>query len=432
MGANGNHDKRTHIKLPLLHGGQLKAYGLHLKHRLIVVRCGRRWGKSELLKTIGCNVTARGKYFGYFAPAYKYMSEFYRDTKTILANDIASSSKTDGVILTRHGGRMDFWSTENEHAGRSRKYHGIAVDEVGLCKSNMQDVWNQAIRPTLLDYNGFAIMCGTPLGVNENDFFYQICNDKSLGFTEIHLPTHTNPHLSPEALEALERDNHPLVFRQEYLAEFVDWGGIRFFDINKLLVKQQPIPVPDRVDYVVAIMDTATKTGSLHDGTGVLYVAFGRGQPLYILDYDIVQIEGSLLEVFLNVIYEQIDHYCKLCNARLPSPGVLIEDKSSGMVLLQQAKRKGVKVHAIDSKLTSVGKDERAINISGYVHREQVKLCNVAYDKLITFKGKRRNHLLSQLSEFRLADKDANKREDDLLDCFTYAVALTLGNKGGF
>ena len=54
-------------------------------------------------------------------------------------------------------------------------------------------------------------------------------------------------------------------------------------------------------------------------------------------------------------------------------PGAFIEDKNSGTILLQQALRRQMLTHPIDSKLTAMGKDERAISVSGCVHRELVK-----------------------------------------------------------
>jgi hypothetical protein len=47
------------------------------------------------------------------------------------------------------------------------------------------------------------------------------------------------------------------------------------------------------------------------------------------------------------------------------------------------------------------------------------------------YKGATRNHLWSQVVGFRVGDKDAARRADDLLDTFTYAVAITLGGEGG-
>ena len=78
-----------------------------------------------------------------------------------------------------------------------------------------------------------------------------------------------------------------------------------------------------------------------------------------------------------------------------------------------------------------MGKDERAISISGYVHRELVKYTEHAFSKTTVYKRHARNHLLDQIESFRVGDKD-HYREDDLLDTFCYGVALALGNREGF
>jgi hypothetical protein len=86
---------------------------------------------------------------------------------------------------------------------------------------------------------------------------------------------------------------------------------------------------------------------------------------------------------------------------------------------------------AIDSKLTAMGKDERALNVSGYVYSGKVKYTDHAYNKATEYKRRTKNHLMDQVESFRMGDKDS-KREDDLLDTFCYGIALTLGNSDGF
>ena len=78
-----------------------------------------------------------------------------------------------------------------------------------------------------------------------------------------------------------------------------------------------------------------------------------------------------------------------------------------------------------------MGKDERALSVSGYVHKENVKYTDYAFDKTTVHKRKSRNHLVDQIESFRIGDKD-NKREDDLLDTFCYGIAIGLGNSEGF
>ena len=78
-----------------------------------------------------------------------------------------------------------------------------------------------------------------------------------------------------------------------------------------------------------------------------------------------------------------------------------------------------------------MGKDERALSVSGYVYRGSVKYTDYAFDKTTVHKRKSRNHLVDQIESFRIGDKD-NKREDDLLDTFCYGIALALGDGSGF
>jgi hypothetical protein len=98
---------------------------------------------------------------------------------------------------------------------------------------------------------------------------------------------------------------------------------------------------------------------------------------------------------------------------------------------LQQAIRRQWPTTAIDSKLTAMGKDERALSVSGYVYQGNVKYTDYAFNKTTVYKRKSRNHLSDQIESFRIGDKD-NKREDDLLDTFCYGIAIALGNSEGF
>ena len=125
-----------------------------------------------------------------------------------------------------------------------------------------------------------------------------------------------------------------------------------------------------------------------------------------------------------------LEELAGLCGARGGSIGAFIEDKTPGRfaaagVATANARR------AIDSKLTAMGKDERAISVSGYVHRELVKYTDRAFEKTVGYKRRSRNHLLDQVESFRVGDRGSD-REDDLLDTFCYGVALALGNNEGF
>ena len=87
---------------------------------------------------------------------------------------------------------------------------------------------------------------------------------------------------------------------------------------------------------------------------------------------------------------------------------------------------------ACPSELTAAGKDGRAMNASGAVFRGDVKWSEQAYERRVTFHGQERNHMTTQVHNFRFGDKKAATRADDLLDTFCYAIALALGGEEGF
>ncbi len=208
-------------------------------------------------------------------------------------------------------------------------------------------------------------------------------------------------------------------------------AGTSFFDVANVLVDGEPVEYPVRPEVVFAVVDTATKTGAKHDGTAASFWAYAprNKHPLVCLDWSVDQIEGALLETWLPTVFERLEHLAKQTHARMGSIGAFIEDKASGMVLLQHADRRGWPASPIDSKLTAMGKDERAISVTGHVTAQEVKISQYAYDKVTTYKGRTGNHFLMQVFRFQIGVKD---QEDDALDTFTYAIAISLGNSEGF
>jgi len=387
-----------------------------------------------MMQSLACVAAANGQKVGWFAPDYKIQSEAFREIADTLHPVIKNSSKIDGIITTIKDGRIDFWTLENERAGRSRKYHKVFIDEAAFTKPNMMKVWQTAIKPALLDYQGSCLIASTPNGVDSENFFWQVCNEPEHGFNEYHAPTHTNPFLPKEELDKLERENHPLVFRQEYLAEFVDWSGEAFFSLDKLLHEGSPVNYPDKCDGIFAVIDTAVKGGKENDGTAVIYCAINKfyGHPLVILDWDIIQVDGALLESWMPSVFERCEELATMTRARHGVIGTFIEDAAAGAILLQQGRSRGWKTHPIDSALTMAGKDERAISVSGYFHQGKIKISQYAFDKVVNFKNATRNHLITQVTSFRIGDKEAYKRADDLLDTFVYSLAIGVGNKYGY
>jgi hypothetical protein len=48
------------------------------------------------------------------------------------------------------------------------------------------------------------------------------------------------------------------------------------------------------------------------------------------------------------------------------------------------------------------------------------------------FKEQELNHLITQITTFRVGDKEGYKRADDLLDTYCYGLSIGLGGSQGF
>lgn len=425
---------RIEITMPTFHAGQIDVYRNRSDRN--AVRCGRRFGKTKMMEGLAINGGAKGRKVGLFTPEHKQWSEPYVEILSALAPLKTEASKTAGIIRLSNGGQVDFWSLiDNELAGRGREYDIVLVDEAAFTKPvQMQNIWSKSIEPTMATRpNPVVWVFSTPNGNDPTNFFYDICRNPESKFKEHYAPSSVNPLVKPDYLEEKRREVHPMIFKQEYLAEFVDFSGDAFFLEEWLLENGQPVAYPTVCDAVFAIMDTAVKAGSSNDGTAVSYWASSQfvGHPLVCLDWELVQIEGATLENWIPTIRKRLEDLARECRARFGIRGIFIEDAQSGSILLQQCAMRGIPAEALPQKQTSLGKDGRAWNASGAVAQGKVKWSRFSADKRTVFKGASQNHMESQVYGFRMGDKDAAKRSDDLLDTFCYAVIVALGNSDG-
>jgi len=58
------------------------------------------------------------------------------------------------------------------------------------------------------------------------------------------------------------------------------------------------------------------------------------------------------------------------------------------------------------------------LSVSGYHYRGLCKITDAAFNKVTTYNRRTLNHFTEQVNSFRMADKDASKREDDLTDAY--------------
>lgn len=213
--------------------------------------------------------------------------------------------------------------------------------------------------------------------------------------------------------------------------------GSYYFSKANILVEQPdktfaPVQGTPRVDAVYAVIDSASKVGAKRDGTGVMYFGFIQypKKMLYVLDWDLQQMNAAVLEVWLPNVLKRCEELAVIHRARAGSQGAKIEDKDSGIVLLQKATEKRLLASAIPSAFTALGKEGRAVSVSGYVYNGLVKFTQAAYDKVVVYKGRSKNHAVDQITTFRMGH-GTPLDEDELFDCFCYGAGLAYGDYKG-
>jgi len=198
-------------------------------------------------------------------------------------------------------------------------------------------------------------------------------------------------------------------------------------------VEHRPAEWPRVCDAVYAVADTASKTEKKHDGTGVVYYAYTRypKPSLVALEWAYDKISADLLTAWMPGILRRGEELAKIVKPRGGWTYCYVEDKDSGVALIQHAQRKGWRVKPVPSELTALGKDGRALSVSGYISQGLFKVSQPAFDHTCAFNGRVRNHFFYQATNYRMK-KGTPEDEDEMFDCMCYGVALAFGNTKGF
>jgi phage FluMu gp28-like protein len=229
------------IDLPRPHTGQRKVLGS--KARFRVLMCGRRWGKSLISKQYTITEALDGKINAYITPNYSLAKVFFDEIAKIIPNEVATINKSDLVFKFVTGGEIRFFTGERLDNLRGLKFHNVIIDEACYIP-NLEDAWNNAIRPTLTDYQGRALFISTPRG---KDFFYRLyLRSGEKDFESFKYTTYDNPFINDIEIDDAKASLPKAVFEQEYMANPMENAanpfGMDFIRSNiQTLSSNQPI-----------------------------------------------------------------------------------------------------------------------------------------------------------------------------------------------
>lgn len=215
------------VVLARRHPGQ-QAIVMH-PARFKVVMCGRRFGKTALGVREACDAALQGHPVGWFAPTYKYVLEVWRELLQRLKPVIARSNDQERRIELVTGGVIEMWTMDTPDPGLGRKYKLAIIDEAGIVP-DLLDLWQRAIRPTLVDLSGHGLFLGTPRGRRHGFvvLFNRGNDPNEPNWASFRAKTLDNPFIPPEEVESARKELPPEVFAQEFEGIPTDDGANPF------------------------------------------------------------------------------------------------------------------------------------------------------------------------------------------------------------
>jgi hypothetical protein len=271
-----------------LHTGHLEV--INDPARFKVLAAGRRFGKTLLTSLIALAVLMQlNRRVWIIAPDYKLGEKVFRELYSILVTQLkiiqpgkpgkgrARNQVGDYYLETPWGSILEVKSMERPDSLAGEALDLIVVDEAAL-QPNLDEIWSQMLRPTLLDKRGSAIFISTPRGKNGFYRLYlngQIGNKQRKGTMKVIIDREldidndmrdwssfqkssydnpllsTSPEESKEQLDKAYREavlaGKILKFKQEYLADFEAVSDSCFPGL--ITEKTDKSPFPHVVDY---------------------------------------------------------------------------------------------------------------------------------------------------------------------------------------
>jgi hypothetical protein len=278
------------ISLPRPHPKQ--ALFVNSEAKRIIVRAGRRGGKTVGVAIRATKAFLAGKRVLYAAPTQEQIQRFWVSITRALHEPIAA-----GIFIkneTYH--TIELPGTEQriraKTAWNADTLRGDYADELILDEWQLmnEEAWGVVGAPMLMDNDGDAVFIYTPPSLSSRStskaddpqhaakLFKKAEKDESGRWSTFHFKSMDNPYISAEAVQEMAQDMTALAYRMEIEAEDVDEAPGAFWT-RAMLDKNRVEKAPDFERVIVGVDPSATSGG---DEAGI--VVGGRtGQDGYVI-----------------------------------------------------------------------------------------------------------------------------------------------------
>ena len=269
----------------------------------------------------------------------RYFERYFRPELNIFKRNVWRYNRNSNEFNLNNCS-IDFRSADKPENMEGFGYHLVIINEAGIVLKK-KNLWQESILPMILDHEADVIIGGTPKGKklksNEKHLFYEMfqrgieesqTNESGrLKYESFNFSTYDNPFINPAEIKELEKEIPPHLRDQEIHGLFIDSATnsilkrtwFEFFQLHELTGKKRVRKIQ--------IWDTAFKESQENDFS--------------VCETWIEMIDGYYL---VNLFRDRLEFpdlkkkAIELFDTEKPDQ-VWIEDKASGISLIQELKR---------------------------------------------------------------------------------------------
>lgn len=217
---------------------------LESKSKYHVACVGRQFGKSLMAMNLvlywGINESNRK--ILWVSPVYSQTDKVQKELMQAIGDSglVKSCNYSSSEIVLKNGTTILFRSAERYDNIRGLTCDYGVIDEAAFCKD---EAWQEAIRPVFMVRGKKVLFISTPKGKN---FFYDLyqlgISDDYPQYSNYTGTSYDTPFIDPIDIMDAKKTLPENVFKQEYMAAFIDSGGEVFSDIDKNCFEAYTVP----------------------------------------------------------------------------------------------------------------------------------------------------------------------------------------------
>lgn len=238
-------------------------------HKYYVLSIGRQFGKPLLAvnQVLYWFFNVPNCKIGWVSPIYKQSKKVFKDIENAFAENpyvFKSKNGTELTFSSHKNSTIEFFSAERYDNIRGFTFDYLVCDEFAFMDN---EAWTEVLRATVLVRGKKVLLISTPKGKNH---FHQIFNleNQNSQYKSFQMTSYDNPLINPTEIDDARSTLPDHVFRQEYMAEFVDGGAGLFNDLTLITKSERTnrmyagLDIGRADDYTV--LSVFNETGEMH------------------------------------------------------------------------------------------------------------------------------------------------------------------------